>query len=110
MPPERHPASSQTLDLEMVRCAFRDDEPAYWVVQRGNLNDSSRLGCEAGFSGRRSGISAFSHSRLSPCSLNSADRSATSFLPLFTSAIASRQAGAGPPMDRPLPFGSGGTR
>jgi hypothetical protein len=37
MPPERHPASSQTLDLEIVGCAFRDDEPAYWAVQRENL-------------------------------------------------------------------------
>lgn len=37
MPPERHPASSQTLDLEMMGCAFRDDEPAYWTVQRENL-------------------------------------------------------------------------
>lgn len=37
MPPERHPASGQTLDLEMVGCAFRDDEPAYWTIQRENL-------------------------------------------------------------------------
>jgi hypothetical protein len=37
MPPERHPASGQTLDLEMVGCAFRDHEPAYWTVQRENL-------------------------------------------------------------------------
>jgi hypothetical protein len=37
MPPERHPASNQTLDLEMVGCAFRDDEAAYWTVQRENL-------------------------------------------------------------------------
>lgn len=37
MPPERHPASGQTLDLEMIGCAFRDDEPAYWAVQRENL-------------------------------------------------------------------------
>lgn len=37
MPPERHPASGRTLDLEMVGCAFRDDEPAYWSVQRENL-------------------------------------------------------------------------
>lgn len=37
MPPERHPACGQTLDLEMVGCAFRDDEPAYWAVQRENL-------------------------------------------------------------------------
>jgi hypothetical protein len=37
MPPERHPASNQTLDLEMVGCAFRDYEPAYWTIQRENL-------------------------------------------------------------------------
>ena len=37
MPPERHPANGQTLDLEMVGCAFRDDEPAYWTLQRENL-------------------------------------------------------------------------
>lgn len=37
MPPERHPASSQTLDIEMIGCAFRDDEPAYWAIQRENL-------------------------------------------------------------------------
>jgi hypothetical protein len=37
MPPERHPASGQTLDLEMIGCAFRDDEPAYWAIQRENL-------------------------------------------------------------------------
>lgn len=37
MPPDRHPASGQRLDLEMVGCAFRDNEPAYWTVQRENL-------------------------------------------------------------------------
>jgi hypothetical protein len=37
MPPDHHPASGQTLDLEMVGCAFRDDEPAYWAFQRENL-------------------------------------------------------------------------
>jgi hypothetical protein len=37
MPPDHHPASGQTLDLEMVGCAFRDDEPAYWTFQRENL-------------------------------------------------------------------------
>lgn len=34
MPPDRHPASGQALDLEMVGCAFRDNEPAYWTVYR----------------------------------------------------------------------------
>jgi hypothetical protein len=37
MPPDHHPASGQTLDLEMVGSAFRDDEPAYWTLQRENL-------------------------------------------------------------------------
>jgi len=37
MPPECHPADGQTRDLEMVGCAFRDDEPAYWTLQRENL-------------------------------------------------------------------------
>jgi hypothetical protein len=37
MPPDRHPTSGQTFDLEMVGCAFRGDEPAYWAVQRENL-------------------------------------------------------------------------
>lgn len=37
MLPERQPASGQTLDLEMIGCAFRDDEPAYWTIQRENL-------------------------------------------------------------------------
>lgn len=37
MPPDHHPASGQTIDLEMVGCAYRDDEPAYWTFQRDNL-------------------------------------------------------------------------
>jgi hypothetical protein len=37
MPPDHHPASGQTLDLDMVGSAFRDDEPAYWTLQRENL-------------------------------------------------------------------------
>jgi SMODS-associated and fused to various effectors sensor domain len=37
MPPERHPANGQTLNLEMVGYAFRDDEPAYWTLQQENL-------------------------------------------------------------------------
>jgi hypothetical protein len=37
MPPDHHPARGQTLDLEMVGCAFRDNEPAYWMFQRENL-------------------------------------------------------------------------
>jgi len=37
MPPDHHPASGQTLDLEMVGCAFRDNEPAFWAFHRENL-------------------------------------------------------------------------
>ncbi|MDO8913999.1 MAG: SAVED domain-containing protein [Phenylobacterium sp.] len=37
MPPHHHPASGQTIDLELVGCAYKDDEPAYWVFQRDNL-------------------------------------------------------------------------
>lgn len=37
MPPDHHPASGQTIDLEMVGCAYRDDEPTYWNFQRDNL-------------------------------------------------------------------------
>jgi hypothetical protein len=37
MPPDHHPASGQTIDLEMLGCAYRDDEPAYWIFQRDNL-------------------------------------------------------------------------
>jgi hypothetical protein len=37
MPPQHHPASGQTIDLELVGCAYKDDEPAYWIFQRDNL-------------------------------------------------------------------------
>ncbi len=37
MPPDHHPASGQTIDLEVLGCAYRDDEPAYWTFQRDNL-------------------------------------------------------------------------
>lgn len=37
MPPDRHPASRQTIDLEMLNQAFRDDESEYWELQRKNL-------------------------------------------------------------------------
>lgn len=37
MPPHHHPASGQTIDLELVGCAYKDYEPAYWVFQRDNL-------------------------------------------------------------------------
>lgn len=35
--PLRHPVSGQTLDLELIGCTFRDDEQAYWHIQRENL-------------------------------------------------------------------------
>lgn len=38
MPPDRHPASSQTIDLELLNQAFRDHEPEYWDLQRRNLD------------------------------------------------------------------------
>ena len=37
MPPDRHPAASQTIDLEMLNQAIKDDEPEYWPIQRRNL-------------------------------------------------------------------------
>jgi len=38
MPPDRHPATSQTIDLEMLNQAIRDDEPEFWELQRKNLD------------------------------------------------------------------------
>jgi len=38
MMPERHPASRQTIDLEMLNQAYRDDEPEFWTLQRSNLD------------------------------------------------------------------------
>lgn len=37
MPPDHHPASGQTIDLEVLGCAYCDNEPAYWTFQRDNL-------------------------------------------------------------------------
>lgn len=37
MRPHRHPASGETIDLELVGAAFRDHEPIYWDTQRLNL-------------------------------------------------------------------------
>lgn len=37
MPPDRHPATSQTIDLELLNQAFEDNEPEYWELQRKNL-------------------------------------------------------------------------
>ena len=38
MPPDRHPATKQTIDLELLNSAYRDDEPAYWEMQKTNLD------------------------------------------------------------------------
>lgn len=38
MMPERHPAMRQTIDLEMLNQAYRDNEPEYWTLQRRNLD------------------------------------------------------------------------
>lgn len=37
MPPERHPASRQTIDLEILNLALKDHEQDYWRLQRDNL-------------------------------------------------------------------------
>lgn len=37
MLPHRHPASGETIDLELVGAAFQDNEAAYWDIQRLNL-------------------------------------------------------------------------
>ena len=37
MPPDRHPASRQTIDLEIVNQAYNDDQPEFWELQRRNL-------------------------------------------------------------------------
>ncbi len=37
MPPDRHPATSQTIDLEMLNQAIKDDEPEFWELERKNL-------------------------------------------------------------------------
>lgn len=46
MPPDHHPASGQTIDLEMTGHAFNDDDPAFWVTQQANLqrNFATRVG------------------------------------------------------------------
>lgn len=38
MPPDRHPATSQTIDLEMLNQAIKDDESEFWELQRKNLD------------------------------------------------------------------------
>lgn len=37
MPPDHHPASHQTIDLELIGHAASDTEPAYWAEQQANL-------------------------------------------------------------------------
>ena len=46
MPPDHHPASGQTIDLEMTGHAFHDDDPAFWAMQQVNLqrNFAARVG------------------------------------------------------------------
>jgi hypothetical protein len=46
MPPDHHPASGQTIDLEMIGHAFQDNDPAFWATQQVNLqrNFASRVG------------------------------------------------------------------
>lgn len=38
MPPDRHPATRQTIDLQMLNLAIDDNEPEYWTIQRRNLD------------------------------------------------------------------------
>lgn len=38
MPPDRHPATSQTIDLEMLNQTVKDDELDYWLIQNRNLD------------------------------------------------------------------------
>lgn len=42
MPPQRHPATRQTIDLELLNQVFRDDEPEYWAIQKRNLDQLFR--------------------------------------------------------------------
>jgi hypothetical protein len=42
MPPDRHPASRQTIDLELIGSAYRDHETEYWQMQRKNLQQLFR--------------------------------------------------------------------
>jgi hypothetical protein len=46
MPPDHHPASQQTIDLDMTGHAFTDSDPAYWAIQQANLqrNFAARVG------------------------------------------------------------------
>ena len=46
MPPDHHPASAQTIDLEMTGHAFADSDPVFWAMQQANLqrNFAKRVG------------------------------------------------------------------
>lgn len=46
MPPDHHPASQQTIDLEMTGHAFTDANPTFWGMQQVNLqrNFAARVG------------------------------------------------------------------
>lgn len=46
MPPDHHPASQQTIDLEMTGHAFTDADPAFWTMQQVNMqrNFAARVG------------------------------------------------------------------
>jgi hypothetical protein len=46
MPPDHHPASHQTIDLELTGHAFSDADPAFWAMQQVNLqrNFAARVG------------------------------------------------------------------
>jgi hypothetical protein len=38
MPPDHHPATETTIDLEMIGSSFQDDEPEFWRLQKENLD------------------------------------------------------------------------
>ena len=46
MPPDHHPATGQTIDLELLGLSYQDHEAEYWTVQRDNLRRqfSARIG------------------------------------------------------------------
>lgn len=46
MPPDHHPATGQTIDLEMIGHAYQDNDPEFWRAQQINLqrNFAVRVG------------------------------------------------------------------
>jgi hypothetical protein len=46
MPPDHHPASGQTIDLEMIGHAYQDNDSEFWRVQQANLrrNFAAKVG------------------------------------------------------------------